>query len=33
MGTLRITVAWLDARYHGREWPPAPMRLYQALLA
>ena len=33
MATLRITVAWLDGRYHGREWPPAPLRLYQALLA
>ena len=33
MTTLRITVEWLDARYHGREWPPAPFRLYQAMLA
>ena len=33
MTTLRITVEWLDARYHGREWPPAPHRLYQAMLA
>ena len=33
MGTLRITVTWLDGRYHGREWPPAPLRLYQALVA
>ena len=33
MSTLRITVEWLDARYHGREWPPAPYRLYQAMLA
>ena len=33
MSTLRITVEWLDARYHGREWPPAPFRLYQAMLA
>ena len=31
--TLRITVAWLDGRYHGREWPPAPFRLYQGLVA
>ena len=33
MTTLRITVAWLDRRYHGREWPPAPYRLYQAMIA
>ena len=33
MTTLRITVAWLDRRYHGREWPPAPFRLYQAMIA
>ena len=33
MTTLRITVAWLDGRYHGREWPPAPFRLYQAMIA
>ena len=33
MSTLRITVEWLDGRYHGREWPPAPFRLYQAMLA
>lgn len=33
VATLRIIVAWLDGRYHGREWPPAPLRLYQALLA
>ena len=33
MSTLRITVEWLDGRYHGREWPPAPYRLYQAMLA
>ena len=31
--TLRITVDWLDGRYHGSEWPPAPFRLYQAMLA
>ena len=33
MTTLRITVEWLDGRYHGSEWPPAPYRLYQAMLA
>ena len=33
MTTLRITVEWLDGRYHGREWPPAPYRLYQAMIA
>jgi CRISPR-associated protein Csb2 len=36
---LCITVRWLDQRYHGRdadgdaEWPPSPLRLFQALLA
>ena len=33
MTTLRITVEWLDGAYHGREWPPSPSRLYQAMLA
>ena len=33
MTILRITVEWIDGRYHGREWPPAPLRLYQAMLA
>ena len=33
MRTLRLTVEWLDDAYHGREWPPSPLRLYQALLA
>ena len=33
MPTLRITVEWLDGTYHGREWPPSPFRLYQAMLA
>jgi CRISPR-associated protein Csb2 len=36
---LCITVRWLDDRYHGKnadggpEWPPSPLRLFQALLA
>ena len=31
---LLISVRLLDARYHGAgEWPPAPARLFQALLA
>lgn len=36
---LCISVRWLDDRYHGQiqegipEWPPSPLRLYQALLA
>ncbi len=37
---LCISVRWLDSRYHGRvddgdsaEWPPSPLRLFQALLA
>ena len=33
MSTLRITVEWLDGACHAREWPPAPLRLYQALVA
>ena len=37
---LCISVHWLDARYHGQtddgrspEWPPSPLRLFQAMLA
>ncbi len=36
---LRITVRFLDRAFHGRgdggepEWPPSPLRLYQALVA
>lgn len=36
---LCISVGFLDARYHGRgdggepEWPPSPLRLFQALVA
>jgi CRISPR-associated protein Csb2 len=39
MNYLCITVRWLDDRYHGKnadggpEWPPSPLRLFQALLA
>ena len=33
MPTLRITVDWLDRVYHGVEWPPSPLRLYQAMIA
>lgn len=33
MPTLRITVDWLDRAYHGAEWPPSPLRLYQAMIA
>lgn len=39
MSYLCITVRWLDDRYHGKnaagrpEWPPSPLRLFQALLA
>ena len=33
MLTLRISVEWLDRVYHGVEWPPSPLRLYQAMLA
>lgn len=37
---LRLTVRWLDERYHGQlgrdgppEWPPSPLRLFQALVS
>ncbi len=40
MTLLRITIRWLDDRYHGLldrdgppEWPPSPYRLFQALVA
>ena len=33
MKTLRVTVEWLDGRYHGEEWPPSPWRLFQAMVA
>ena len=33
MPTLRVTVDWLDHTYHGKEWPPSPLRLYQAMIA
>lgn len=37
--SLCISVTFLDPRYHGRgdggapEWPPSPMRLFQAMVA
>jgi CRISPR-associated protein Csb2 len=31
--TLDISVNLLSGTYHGREWPPSPARLYQAILA
>jgi CRISPR-associated protein Csb2 len=36
---LRITITFLDPRFHGRrdrgepEWPPSPLRLFQAIVA
>ena len=33
MPKLRVTVDWLDRAYHGAEWPPSPLRLYQAMIA
>ena len=30
---LSIAVTFLAGRYHGQEWPPSPVRLYQALVA
>lgn len=33
MATLRIAVEWHDGTYHGKEWPPSPFRVFQALIA
>ena len=33
MRTLRLSLKWLDGRYHGEEWPPSPWRLFQAMVA
>ena len=33
MTILRITVEWPDGVYHGTEWPPSPLRLFQAMIA
>ena len=33
MAVVSIAIRFLDARFHGAEWPPAPARLFQALLA
>jgi len=33
MPYLSIVIRFLDDRFHGAEWPPAPSRLFQALLA
>ncbi|MDX9785160.1 MAG: type I-U CRISPR-associated protein Csb2 [Desulfobacterales bacterium] len=30
---LRITVRFLQGRYHGDDWPPSPVRLFQAMVA
>lgn len=30
---LDLTVRFLTDRYHGRDWPPSPARLFQALVA
>jgi CRISPR-associated protein Csb2 len=30
---LCITATFLAGRYHGKEWPPSPARLFQALVA
>jgi CRISPR-associated protein Csb2 len=30
---LQIHVGFATGRYHGKEWPPSPMRLFQALVA
>jgi len=30
---LRLYVTFIGGHYHGEEWPPAPMRLLQALVA
>lgn len=31
--TLSIRVKFVTGRYHGEEWPPSPMKLFQALVA
>ena len=33
MAYLRVNVHFLGGHYHGQEWPPAPMRVFQALVA
>ena len=33
MTLLRVTIDWLDRTYHGREWPPSPYRVFQAMRA
>ncbi len=33
MPKLRVAVDWLDGVYHGDEWPPSPLRLFQAMIA
>jgi CRISPR-associated protein Csb2 len=33
MPKLQITTTFLSGAYHGKEWPPSPMRLFQALIA
>ena len=33
MKTLRVTIEWLEGRYHGEEWPPSPSRRFQAMVA
>lgn len=33
MTKLCISILYLSDSYHGAEWPPAPMRLFQALIA
>lgn len=33
MPAVHIAVTFLTARYHGGEWPPSPLRLFQAMLA
>jgi CRISPR-associated protein Csb2 len=33
MACLVLWVGFPLGRYHGAEWPPAPMRLFQALVA
>src|SRR5450755_4527512 len=30
---LNLTVRFFSGHYHGKEWPPSPARLFQALVA
>ena len=33
MARFQISITYLSDSYHGQEWPPSPMRLFQAMIA